>query len=43
MSLLGTLNVLPFDKQISVYSKKQKPSVQVFKYATTCASACATV
>ena len=35
MCLLGTLNVLPFDKQISVYSKVQNPSAQMFKCATT--------
>ena len=29
MYLLGTLNVLPFEKQISVYSKVQKPSALV--------------
>ena len=29
MCLLGTLNVLPFEKQISVHAKVQKPGVQV--------------
>ena len=28
MCLLGTLDVLPFEKQISIYSKVQKPSMQ---------------
>ena len=30
MCFLGTPNVLPFEKQISVYSKVQNPSTQVF-------------
>ena len=39
MCSLGTQKVRPFDKQISVYSKVEKPSAQVFNCANTCANA----
>ena len=38
MCLLDTLYVLPFDKQIFVYSKVQNPSVKVRKYLRKCVS-----
>ena len=40
---LGTLNVLPFDKQIFVYAKVQKSSAQVFNCANTCEAKCASM
>ena len=43
MCLLGPLNVVQFNKQISLYSKVQKPSAQVCKCASTCTSACESV